>query len=396
MSGGARESRLRQRLVARRTLLAFGVAGASALGADLRAQTAPYVPEALWSAPAIPRAPRAPLLIADRFHAGPSGAVSAFRDAAAFGAFASASAFDAETASHVRLYFENGGGPVRILNVERGASPDAIAAAIGSAGDIGPIDFAAAPFARVLPAAAAGAVYRALLLRARAGRGLVFIDTPSDLRDPATIGAWVGGLDIDDRDVAAFASGMKRAGAPFAASTATAAAGLYHAAPHIWRAPAGTTSPFKGVELAAPAAASGATALAARNINALRADRTGVFLWGARTMSPDPEWRYLPVRRLALHLERSLQLGLDWTVFEANGPALWNEVRRVIADFLDGYWREGAFAGTRSEQAFFVKCDASTTSESERSAGRFRALIGIAPLKPSEFLILSANLSAAP
>lgn len=375
---------------------AFLASAASAAAATDIARGQSGRAEAQGSAPAIPRAPRAPLLIADGFHSGLPGAVSAFRDAGAFDAFVATSAIEAEAASNLRLYFENGGGPVRVLNIDRSASPDAIAAAIGSAGDVGPIDFAAAPFARRLSPEAAGAVYRALLLRARAGRGLVFIDTPAHLRLPAEIGAWVGGLDIDDRDAAVLAPGLMRAGAPFAASTAVAAAGLFHAGLHIWKAPAGTTSPFKGVELAAPAAASGATALAARNINALRADRTGVFLWGARTMSPDPEWRYLPVRRLALHLERSLQLGLDWTVFEANGPALWNEVRRVIADFLDGYWREGAFAGTRSEQAFFVKCDASTTSESERSAGRFRALIGIAPLKPSEFLILSANLSAAP
>jgi hypothetical protein len=113
----------------------------------------------------------------------------------------------------------------------------------------------------------------------------------------------------------------------------------------------------------------------------------GMRLWGARTISSDPEWKYVNLRRYFAYLERSIDKGTQWAVFEPNGDQLWANVRRTIEDFLLDEWQGGALLGEKPEKAFFVKCDRSTMSQNDLDNGRLVCLIGVAPLRPAEFVI---------
>ncbi|HEY3301941.1 MAG TPA: phage tail sheath subtilisin-like domain-containing protein [Candidatus Binatia bacterium] len=113
----------------------------------------------------------------------------------------------------------------------------------------------------------------------------------------------------------------------------------------------------------------------------------GFRLWGARTISSDPEWKYVNLRRYFAYLERSIDKGTQWAVFEPNGEALWANVRRTIEDFLLNEWVSGALLGEKPEKAYFVKCDRSTMTQNDLDNGRLVCLIGVAPLRPAEFVI---------
>lgn len=113
----------------------------------------------------------------------------------------------------------------------------------------------------------------------------------------------------------------------------------------------------------------------------------GHLLWGARTASADPEWKYVNVRRYCNYLERSIEQGTQWVVFEPNGEPLWANVRQTVNAFLGNEWRNGALLGTKPEQAFFVRCDRSTMTQNDIDNGRLICEIGIAPVKPAEFII---------
>jgi hypothetical protein len=113
----------------------------------------------------------------------------------------------------------------------------------------------------------------------------------------------------------------------------------------------------------------------------------GMRLWGARTISSDPEWKYVNLRRYFAYLEHSIDKGTQWAVFEPNGEQLWANVRRTIEDFLLNEWQNGALLGDKPEKAYFVKCDRSTMSQNDLDNGRLVCLIGVAPLRPAEFVI---------
>ncbi|HET9650892.1 MAG TPA: phage tail sheath subtilisin-like domain-containing protein, partial [Usitatibacter sp.] len=113
----------------------------------------------------------------------------------------------------------------------------------------------------------------------------------------------------------------------------------------------------------------------------------GMRLWGARTISSDPEWKYVNLRRYFAYLERSIDKGTQWAVFEPNGERLWSNVRGTIDDFLFDQWQNGALLGDKPEKAYFVKCDRSTMSQNDLDNGRLVCLIGVAPLRPAEFVI---------
>jgi phage tail sheath protein FI len=123
-------------------------------------------------------------------------------------------------------------------------------------------------------------------------------------------------------------------------------------------------------------------------INALRFfEGRGNRVWGARTMSSDPEWKYVNVRRLFIFIEHSIDKGTQWTVFEPNGPKLWANLRQTVEDFLLTLWRDGALLGDKPEQAYFVRCDRTTMTQNDLDNGRLICLIGVAPVKPAEFVI---------
>ena len=113
----------------------------------------------------------------------------------------------------------------------------------------------------------------------------------------------------------------------------------------------------------------------------------GFRVWGARTISSDPEWKYVNLRRYFAYLERSIDKGTQWAVFEPNGEALWANIRRTVEDFLLNEWMSGALLGDKPEKAYFVKCDRSTMTQNDLDNGRLICLIGVAPLRPAEFVI---------
>ncbi len=113
----------------------------------------------------------------------------------------------------------------------------------------------------------------------------------------------------------------------------------------------------------------------------------GYRLWGARTTSSDPEWKYVNLRRYFAYLEHSIDKGTQWAVFEPNGEALWANVRRTIEDFLFNEWQSGALLGDKPEKAYFVKCDRSTMTQNDLDNGRLVCQIGVAPLRPAEYVI---------
>jgi len=131
-----------------------------------------------------------------------------------------------------------------------------------------------------------------------------------------------------------------------------------------------------------------ADSLSNSGVNLLRTfSSRGVVVWGARTLTSDSDWRYVNVRRLVIFLEQSIDQGLEWVVFEPNGELLWSNVRRTIEDFLFTEWRAGMLAGTKPEEAYFVKCDRTTMTQNDLDNGRLTCLIGVAPLRPAEFVI---------
>ena len=123
-------------------------------------------------------------------------------------------------------------------------------------------------------------------------------------------------------------------------------------------------------------------------VNCIRAfPGQGIRVWGARTLSSDPEWRYLNVRRLFNYVEKSILNGTNWVVFEPNDPKLWDSVKRTVNMFLRRVWRDGALFGRTPAQAFFVKCDEENNPAENRDAGILTVEIGIAPVKPAEFVV---------
>ena len=125
-----------------------------------------------------------------------------------------------------------------------------------------------------------------------------------------------------------------------------------------------------------------------QGINCIRAfPGRGIRVWGARTLSSDPSWRYLNVRRLFNYLEESILNGTQWAVFEPNDQALWARMRRTIAAFLVNEWRKGALFGLTPDQAFYVKCDDETNPAESIDAGMVLCEIGVAPVKPAEFVV---------
>jgi phage tail sheath protein FI len=123
-------------------------------------------------------------------------------------------------------------------------------------------------------------------------------------------------------------------------------------------------------------------------VNCIRAfPGQGIRVWGARTLSSDPEWRYLNVRRLFNFVEKSILNGTNWVVFEPNDDYLWSSVQRTITMFLRRVWRSGALFGRTPDEAFYVKCDEENNPEENRDAGILTIDVGIAPVKPAEFVV---------
>ena len=170
----------------------------------------------------------------------------------------------------------------------------------------------------------------------------------------------------------------------------------------VWKSPAGIEASLAGVTgLQFALTDSENDSLNARGINCLRQfSDYGTVVWGARTMQGSDqagsEWKYIPVRRMALYIESSLDQGTQWVVFEPNNETLWSQIRLDVAEFLQGLFVEGAFQGTEPQQGYFVKCDAETNPQSTIDQGIVNIVVGFAPLYPAEFVVIQIQQISAP
>ena len=164
----------------------------------------------------------------------------------------------------------------------------------------------------------------------------------------------------------------------------------------VWKAPAGTESALGGaVGLAVNVTDVQQGILNPLHVNVIRQfASSGIVLWGARTITSDPEWNYIPVRRTSIFLRVSIYRGIQWAVFEPNDEDLWASLRLNIGAFMMTLFRQGAFQGSTPSAAFFVKCDSETTTQEDIDLGIVNVLVGFAPLKPAEFVVVKISQKA--
>jgi phage tail sheath protein FI len=319
----------------------------------------------------------------------------------------------------VRLFFENGGSDALIVRVgaSRGGSitDNAISAPRLEAGKRGlwALDKAKSFNLLCIPPLAndkdIGPQTRAAAIRYCEKRGALFIADPSVAWQSAkqAVAGLNAAFPTRSSHAALFfpflqASDPASAGKTMTVAPCGAVAGVMartDAQRGVWRPPAGTEATLNGV--AGPAiklSDSQNGELNALGVNCLRTfTRSGPVVWGARTLAgadqAASEWKYIPVRRLAFFIEQSIQRGIRWAVFEPNAEPAWAKIRLNVGAFMDRLFRNGAFQGRTARQAYFVKCDATTTSQSDIDAGIANVVVGFAPLKPAEFVIITIRRS---
>lgn len=236
-----------------------------------------------------------------------------------------------------------------------------------------------------------------------ARRAFFIIDAPKGVSTPAEMVASVSGTDLPKSDHAAvyypwvyLADPLKNGKLRLTPPSGTIA-GLYARTDSdrgVWKAPAGTEASLGGVQKTAYTLTDGENgALNPLGVNCLRVFPVyGAVAWGARTLrgadQMTSEYKYVPVRRLALFLEESLYRGTQWVVFEPNDEPLWAQIRLNLGSFMNSLFRLGAFQGKSSKEAYLVKCDRETTTQDDINRGVVNILVAFAPLKPAEFVVI--------
>ncbi|MBU6324859.1 MAG: phage tail sheath subtilisin-like domain-containing protein, partial [Bacteroidetes bacterium] len=257
-------------------------------------------------------------------------------------------------------------------------------------------------------------VYRAALRLCVERRAILLVDAPSSSAGSAIPGAsqadeLLGYQGTDTRNAAVYFPRLIKTdrlqkGQQDVFVPCGAVAGIIAAIDErrgVWKAPAGMDALLKGVKAVQVNLTEAQMAnLNASGINNIRATPDqGILLWGARTLRGSDrfadEYKYLSVRRTALYIEESVLRGTAWTCFEHNDEALWKKLSLQVEDFLMKLFRAGAFQGNRPSEAYFVKCGKDTTTQQEIDNGILNLLIGFAPLKPAEFLLLKLQLKVA-
>jgi len=240
---------------------------------------------------------------------------------------------------------------------------------------------------------------------AEAHRAMLLVDPPSAWIDKDAALTGLAGLTAPiaaKKNAALFFPRLEmpdplRPGERASFAPAGAVAGVFartDAARGVWKAPAGLDATLAGVLGPSVPLSDGENGeLNPLGVNCLRVrPAAGTVVWGARTLAGDDrlasEWKYVPVRRLALFIEESLYRGTQWVVFEPNDEPLWAQIRLNVGSFMQRLFRQGAFQGATPRQAYLVKCDAETTTQDDIDRGVVNVLVGFAPLKPAEFVIL--------
>ncbi len=259
-----------------------------------------------------------------------------------------------------------------------------------------------------LPAAAnlgdddLAAVYSDAITFCEAERAFLLVDIPEGIDDVQQMSDWLDARGIRHRNAAVYFPRLRipdplNDNRPRSVAASGTVAGLYartDSTRGVWKAPAGLEATLRGVQdLGAVLTDQENGVLNPLGINVFRRFPVyGRVAWGARTLDGADalasEWKYVPVRRLALFLEESLYRGLQWAVFEPNDEPLWSQIRMNVGAFMHDRFRQGAFQGTSPNDAYLVKCDSETTTQSDIDQGIVNVVVGFAPLKPAEFVII--------
>jgi uncharacterized protein len=165
----------------------------------------------------------------------------------------------------------------------------------------------------------------------------------------------------------------------------------------VWKAPAGLEATIRGVRgVQYPMSDPENGVINPEAVNAIRVFPNGIVSWGARTVAGfnDSDYKYIPVRRLALFIEESLYRGLKFAVFEPNDEPLWAQIRLAAGAFMNNLFRQGAFQGQKTSDAYFVKVDSETTTQNDINLGIVNVVVGFAPLKPAEFVVITIQQKA--
>ena len=320
-----------------------------------------------------------------------------------------------EASYAVRQFFDNGGRSAWVVRADdgTGAVPDGerlIAAMRSGLDAISPFVFNifCLPIAATYSPSEAGVVIGAALEYCRGKRAFMIVDIPESVQSVGDMLAWIGSYGGPTRSNGAvyfprlviadpLAPGRSRNIGPSGTM-----AGIYartDASRGVWKAPAGSEAVLRGVDLAFKMNDAQNGQLNPLGVNCLRSFPVhGNVAWGARTLAGadllGSEWKYVNVRRLADYIEASLELALGWTVFEPNDESLWSQIRLEVSGFLQGLFVNGAFAGSSPDRAYFVRCDSTTTTTRDVAGGSVNVLVGIAPTRPAEFIILRIELRA--
>jgi phage tail sheath protein FI len=234
-------------------------------------------------------------------------------------------------------------------------------------------------------------------------RAFMIVDIPATVGDPPAMQSWMSTNDSLRHTNAAVYFPRTLVPDPLndfrprSLAASGTVAGLYaatDAARGVWKAPAGTGVQLRNVSQLAYVETDGENGtLNPLGINSLRNFPVfGSVVWGGRTLDGadqrSSQWKYIPVRRLALFLEESLYRGTKWVVFEPNDEPLWAQIRLNVGAFMHNLFVQGAFQGTTPREAYFVKCDKETTTQNDIDNGRVNIIVGFAPLKPAEFVVI--------
>ncbi len=314
-----------------------------------------------------------------------------------------------ESAAVVSQFFANGGQNcfvVRVRQRRRNANIVAsIQAGLAALPQIDHFNLLCIPCTAGLETSSAAQIYTQAVALCQNRRAFLLIDPPATLQTPHDIMTWVDSNPTMRHADAAlyypwvrtlYATGSNQHRRLTPSGTMAGMISRTDVTQGLWKAPAGSHATLRDVvALDYLLSEREANQLTSRGVNCLREfPNVGRVVWGARTLSSDTEWKYVPVRRLALHVEESIERGLQWTVSEPNNEILWTNVRRNIEAFLFELWRAGALLGIKPEQAFFVKCDRTTMTQPDIENGNLIAHVGFAPLKPAEFVIFRFRSSA--
>ncbi len=309
-----------------------------------------------------------------------------------------------ETGYAVKQFFDNGGTTAWVVRVAKNATARQLVARIQALNAVDLFNLL------VLPGVSDADVVTAAADYCQQRRAFLFVDAPAAAKSPAQMAQVVTSGAMPKSSFAAvyypwlkIADPLQRGQTRVVAPSGTIAGVIAQndATRGVWKAPANVG--MQGVQgLDHDVTETDSRLLTPLGVNCLRSFAgRGLLVWGARTLAgadaADADWKYIPVRRLALFIEESIDRGTKWAVFEPNAEPLWLKLRDSVENFLTGLWREGALQGSKPEAAFFVNCGLGTTmTQEDVDAGRLTIVIGLAVVHPAEFIIIRIGQQLCP